>query len=186
MKKIRLCKTVNEQNDEKFAPIIQIGYYNQIKNAVNASVYGLHSSPEIDTPCLLIYVNNDPANAYIVPLSIKERKNLSVTKLKKTEVIIGNFAKNSSVFFDELGNIKIETSKNIEASGNNVTVTVSGDLDAAVSGDVNITGNNVNITGPTTVTGNLSTTGTLTAGAGFSGTGLTVVNVSNGIVTGGS
>lgn len=196
---IRLCKTTLQQEDGGVAPIVQVQYLSQIKNAVNASPYGIHSSPVLNSPCLVITINNDPANAYILPLSFVERKNID--ELKEGEVAIGNFTKKANILFDETGNISLSTQENLTATvEKDVELNANGNLDADIGGtsDINSTGDvtvdapNININGTTNINGNTFVTGTLgnssilTAGNGATGTFLNSVTVLNGIVTGGS
>jgi hypothetical protein len=150
MKNVRLCKTTVEQKDDGIAPIIQVQYLTQVKNAVNASQYGIHCSPDLDTPCLLITINNDPANSYVLPLSFLERKNL-VSALKKGEVVVGNFKKNATILFNESGAISVSTKKdlNVDVSGN-LTANVVGTTTINTTGNVSITGGKVTL-GPLTI-----------------------------------
>jgi hypothetical protein len=139
---IKLCKTTTVQDDTGVAPIVQVQFLSQVKDAVNAAPYGLHSSPVLNTPCLLITINNDPANSYILPLSFIERKNID--ELQEGEVSVGNFTQKANILFDKDGNINIKSEQNLTAD-------VQGDAEVNCSGDANVTANNVNITGSTTV-----------------------------------
>ena len=155
MEPVRLCETTLKQEDDGVAPIVQVQFLSQVKDAVNAAPYGMHTSPVLNTPCLLITINNDSANSYVLPLSFIERKNES--ELKEGEVIIGNFTKQASILFDEDGNINIATQQNLNATvEKQATVEVKGDLKATVEGnaDIDITGTtDLDSTGNITVDG---------------------------------
>ena len=179
---VRLAKTTLVQNDSGVAPVVQIQYLSQTKNAVHAAPYGVHSSPVLNTPCLMITINNDPANTFVFPLSFVDRKNLN--ELKEGEVALGNFAQNANIFFDENGNVDINTQANL-------TATVGGTTDIDSTGDATVTAPNVNIVGATNITGNtlvtgtLRSTGALSDATAASGT-FTTVTVVDGLVRSGS
>lgn len=187
----RLCKTTDEQNDNGIAPLIHIEFLEQEKDAVHASPYGMHSSPVLDTPCLLITINNDAANAFILPLSMMERQNIE--KLQKSEVALGNFTKKSRILFDENGNIDIKTQENLTATvDKNVNLNGNGDLKAVVTGSAEIeAGEEIDITAPT-VNINSTDTVTITGGSVVLGPNTTIdtkifmEHTHGGVTTGGS
>jgi len=188
---IKLCRTSLPEDDSGFTPIVQIQYLSQVKNAVNATPYGLHSNPVKETPCLLISINGDSGNNFIIPLSIEERI-IPEIELEESEVITGNFTKKSTIFFDADGNINITSSKDtiINVAGN-CKINVDGSTDITSTCDVSVDAPNINITADTNITGNtlvtgtLESTSTLTAGNGATGS-FDIVTVVDGIVTAGS
>lgn len=97
------CETSSVMDDTKQFPIIQVEFLEKIGDAAVANQYGVHTSPDKESPALLIYINNDPTNRIIIPLSTFNRNK----DLEESEVEVGNFTKTSSVKFDKDGNIDI-------------------------------------------------------------------------------
>ena len=126
---IKLAKTIEVQKDSKLYPIVSVTYLSKIADVVNCENYGIHGSPPVDTPCLLLVVNNDEANRFIIPLSAPTRKR----NLEEGEFECGNFKVGSTIKFDKDGNITIEAVNdiNIEAKGGDINVI----------GDIHVTGN---------------------------------------------
>ena len=148
MRTIKLAKTTQASKDEKTVPIVQITYLNKVADAGMVYPYGMHANQPVDTPCILLTIGNDEAHRYIIPLSSKTRQK----ELKEGEVISGNFFVGSTIFFDEDGNIKVD-------SINNITVNCGGDQEINITGDdtKTVNGNEErNVTGDytKTITGN--------------------------------
>jgi len=143
-------------DDEGVFPSCQITAYGQAADAIVIWPYGMHGSL--------------PLNSYVISFSINDqqeykavigyRPDLRPKNKKPGEMEFGNFLVESTIFFDELGNITV----NCE---NDEIVTIKGKC------TVNITGvANVNVTGDTTLTtpkfkvdGDLEVTGDTTLGA---------------------
>jgi len=133
---IKLAKTTKIQDDSKLYPIVEITYLSKIANVANCESYGTHSSPPINTPCILLVINNDEANRFIIPLSAYTRKR----NLKEGEFECGNFKIGSTIKFDENGNIFID-------AVNDINITANG-------GDINVIGN-IHVTGGIDATGDI-------------------------------
>ena len=69
MSNIKQSRTTKKVNDSKAYPLVQVTYLERISDAVIAESYGVHGSAPVGTPCLMVTVNNDPANRYVIPLS---------------------------------------------------------------------------------------------------------------------
>jgi len=141
---VKQTKTTLPAVDIKAFPTVQITYMTRTAIGKLVENYGIHGSPPKDTACLLICVNGDEGNKYVIPLSAQTRQK----NLKEGEFVTGNFKIGSIIFFDEEGNINI-TSK--------------GELNATVEGDTTITTPNLNLNGNLIVDGTIEATDTITS-----------------------
>jgi phage gp45-like len=104
--------TKNDMVDVKDFPTVQITYMERVGDAAVVGQYGHHSSPPKNSACLLICVNGDEGNKYVIPLNTTLRQK----GLKEGEVVQGNFKVGSLIFFDKNGNITITGKANLTAN----------------------------------------------------------------------
>lgn len=102
MKQAR-TKLVTDDSRNGF-PRVQITYTQRVSDASLAEPYGIHGSPPINTACLLISINGDEGNKYVIPLSMQTRKK----NLKEGEFVTGNFKIGSIIYFDETGKVTVD------------------------------------------------------------------------------
>lgn len=131
---IKSSRTKKIAKDSKEYPIVQISYLERTSDAIMAENYGVHTSPPIGTPCLMITVNNDEANKFVIPLSALTRPK----GLQEGEAVFGNFKIGTTIKFDCDGNI-------IVTSNNNITVVAPGEINVTCplvkfSGDIEVSG----------------------------------------------
>lgn len=159
---MKLAKTTSEMKDNNDYPIVQITYLERVVDAAVGNQYGIHSSPDTNTPCLLININGDDANRIIIPLSVKNR-----TKgLKKGEVETGNFKVGSIIKFDKDGNINITAKKDLNAI-------IKGNCIINATGQAEITASKLIINNNTEVSGTIDATGKITGSSLSAGDGKT-------------
>jgi phage gp45-like len=132
---VQIAKVNDVMDDSQLFPQIRIDYLENIVDAVVANPYGIHSSPEIKTPLLLITINGNEANRIVIPLSAFARNK----GLKEGEVETGNFKVGSTIKFDELGNITVVSQKDIIVSSQGEIV-FNADGGARFNCDVEIVG----------------------------------------------
>lgn len=94
-------------------PKVQITYMGRTSTAKVLEPYGTHGSAPKDTAAILICINEDEGNKFIIPLSAQTR----TKNLKEGEFECGNFKLGTTIMFDEEGNITIKA-----ASGKNVII----------------------------------------------------------------
>lgn len=128
------AKTTNKVNDGNQFPLVQITYLGKVGDGVLCEQYGIHSSAPVGTKCLMIIVNGDASNRYIIPLSAETR----TKNLKEGEFECGNFKIGSIINFDELGNISI-TSLNTVNVNAPTALNINSPL-STFNGNVAITG----------------------------------------------
>lgn len=175
-------------NDASNFQIMQVSYMGKTADIENILPYGLCSSPPVDSLSLVFTVNAQEENR----AGITNSPNIRFKNLLEGEVAVGNYLTGSVVKFLADGNIEI-------TSANDLVVTVAGDESVSISGgstvditgdsaitvggnaEVTVTGTttltstgNVSITAPlTTITGDLTVTGTLTTANGTISSGAT-------------
>lgn len=167
-KPVKLAKSTQAMRDDKQWPYLQVTYLDRVGDCAVANQYGVHCSPDQETPGLMIQINGDPSNRVILPLSAFNRNK----ELVESEVEVGNFTKSTYVKFDKDGNLNVKVSKNktVDIEGNatvnckgiiqvnvdgNAEVNVGGSSSVNVDGnsDVNVDGNSdVNVGGKATLT----------------------------------
>lgn len=103
MSLVKLARITNQMTDTEIRPYSSVAYLDGASNAVIGNVFGLHTSPSVNTPCLMFCINGDPANKVVIPLSI----NLRVKGLEEREVAVGAFDVGNYIKFDKDGNITI-------------------------------------------------------------------------------
>lgn len=135
MSNIKQSRTTKKVNDSKEFPLVQVTYLERISDAVIAESYGVHGSAPVGTPCLMVTVNNDPANRYVIPLSAIIRPK----GLKEGEFIAGNFQVGSTIKFDEEGNITADSIKNVTVNALAGLVTVNSPI-STFNGNVVVNG----------------------------------------------
>ncbi len=167
---IKLSKTTNEMNDSNLFPYVQITYLEKVVDALVAEPYGIHGSPPQNSPCLLICVNGNEANRFIIPLSAFDR-----TKGEKEgEFETGNFKIGSIINFDEDGNINITSQKDVVLSAQQITT----NCDIIVTGG-DVVADGISLKTHTHPQSDLTTTVTVTPGGPPTGA-VTGVDVNTG------
>ena len=187
MSDIKQAKTTNASPDSAPFPLVQVAYLvDRVSDAAMAYPDGHHGNPKTGTPCLLINIAGDEGNQYVIPLSAKNRPK----GLKETEQIFGNFEIESTIFFDEEGNIVVTSVKDLIADiTGNVTATVGGNVSATISGTLtaNVTGNTTLTTPLLTINGNVQVNGQINStGDQIAGTISQKTHLHGGVTTGGS
>ena len=56
-----------KDNNPKGFPRVQITYAERVSDAALAEQYGIHSNPPKNAACLLITINGDEGNKYVIP-----------------------------------------------------------------------------------------------------------------------
>lgn len=114
---MKLAKTTKKVDDSKTFPVVQITYLEKVVDAVVAEGYGTHGSSPKNSPAILICLNGNEANRFIIPLSSLNR----TKNLKEGEFETGNFKVGSIINFDENGNINITSKKNVVIEASQIT-----------------------------------------------------------------
>lgn len=131
---MKFCKTTSKMKDKNPFPNVQVTYLERIVDSAVANPFGIHSSPDNNSPALMFQVNNCEANSIIIPISAFNRNK----DLQETEVEMGNFTSKSYVKFDKDGNIVV-------TCANNMNVTINGDCNITCNGTVNIISGAINL-----------------------------------------
>jgi phage gp45-like len=124
----------------------QVVYNQQVKNLPTLQTYGVSYNAPINTPALILQIENDPSDCIAIPLFLFER----FKNLKSGEVQIGNLTTGDSVKFTEDGKIEVISSGEVKIKATKIIV--EGPLE--ITGDVDIIGN-LNTTGDVIATGDV-------------------------------
>lgn len=190
MNNIKNAKTIDTQKDNKPFPLVKVTYLGRKADVAVCENYGIHGSAPINTPCIMLTINNDESNRIVIPLSATTR----TKNLKETEFECGNFVVGSIITFDENGNIDMvsQNNVNIVEQGGNINITSDYDLNIVAKGnDINVTsendinieakGNDINVNGDIHLTGAMDATGDIVAT-----TVSLKTHIHSGVQTGGS
>ena len=100
---MKLAKTTKVMDDSQNVPVVKITYLKRTVDAAVALPSGIHGSPPVDSPCLLITLNDNEASRMVIPLSFMDRNK----NFKEGEFEIGNFKVGTTIKFDEDGHIEM-------------------------------------------------------------------------------
>ncbi len=134
--KIKQAVTKQPSKDESLFPVIKVAYMTRLGDATICENYGIHGNPPVETPCLMVTVNGDESNRYVIPLSA----HLRTKGLKEGEFETGNFLVGSILRFLENGDVILDAIKDVEINAPNGMVTVNSPL-ITLNGNVIITKN---------------------------------------------
>lgn len=146
------AETSGQMNDAGQFPVVQIGFLEKIGDAAVANQYGVHASPDQGSAALVIYINGDPTNRVIIPLSSLNRNK----GLEEGEVELGNFKAKSYIKFDKDGNIDLQCEQN-------TSLTVKGNITLNISGNAVVNASKATINNDTEINGNLVVNGNITS-----------------------
>lgn len=155
---------------------LQVKLYDAVKNCGKLGQYGLYSNAPSGSFVIVMQVNGQDE----VLFGIEDDVNNRPRALKEGEVMLYNTLTKSFIYLDADSNIQVYSAK---------------DLNLNITGNVNLTAQQVNITASTQITGGMTidsisadsvSSQAVSVGNGASGTFTSSVTVQNGIVTGGS
>ena len=85
---IKIAKTTQEMRDDKQYPYIQVTYLERVGDCAVANQYGVHASPDQNTPGLMLQINGDSSNRVFIPLSAFNRnKELKESEKSMTDLL---------------------------------------------------------------------------------------------------
>lgn len=123
----KITYLVSEQKDGNQFYNAQVSYMSMVNESVIWYPYGMAANTPIDSFGITFNITGNQENQVTFPYSWDKR----FTGLKSGEVIVGNPVKQTSIKFDEDGNITITSTGNVTIQGD---LKVTGDIVA--SGDV--------------------------------------------------
>lgn len=158
------CLTSNNNDDSGSFPVRQVSFDKKVANAEIITPYGFDHNPPLNALGVMLDVNGQAENrAAMITDPLRRKKNL-----KTGEVSVGNRIAGSEVYFEEDGNVRIVTPKNLVITvAEDGEITISGALTMNVSGittinsDVVINGSLV-VNDAVTVNNSLVVTGEIT------------------------
>lgn len=148
-----------DTSDNKQFPQSQYNYFDAdlAADSVNIYPYGYTANPPRDTLGIIFEINGDQYNTISFPIS----SNTRVKGLKTGEVLIGNYSNNSTIKFNESGQIEIKANSEVVVDAPSVTATattVTINATSTHNGDITINGN-------VTVNGDISSSGSISGGS---------------------
>ncbi len=148
---VKVTKFVSPQKDGNNFYNAQLEYLGMSNEGGILYPYGLFANPPANAMGVTFNIMADQTNQVTIPFHPLKR----FTGLKPGEVIVGNADTQTSIKFDEDGNVTISSKG---------TVTIEGDL--VVTGNMTSTGDMVSDGGDLTVSGNIVATGDVSAEGG--------------------
>lgn len=149
---LKLARIVASSDDDKNFPIQQIEYLGKNCDGTMWFPYGMHANLPPDVLTIVLTLNGNSEERYILPSSPKERLESPLpSPLLEGELLLFNPVTKAFVFFKQDGSMIINTPK---------------DLIATVAGDADIIAVNIKLTGVTDINGTIiDLTGKITGGA---------------------
>ena len=120
--------TLSSKDDANFQ-IVQVTYLGKTQNVEVVTPYGLYSNPKEQSVALLFNVNGQEENMSAILYNPYNR----FKNLKTGEVIIGNPEASTKIYFQENGDINIESTGNVNINSSN-SVNINGDIEPLVRG----------------------------------------------------
>ncbi len=148
---IKRCYLSIVADDTKNYQVGQITYLGKPGgDAEILSLYGFSFNPPIDSQGIVLTISGREENRVALLNLPKQR----FKNLLPGEVQVGNFEQQTSVKFDNDGNVIITSTKDVIVnSARDVTVTSGRNVDVTATGDVTVSSSQaVSVTGATTVT----------------------------------
>lgn len=152
-------------------PQAQLAFNGVATTAVRINPYGISSNPPLNGYAILLSPHDREGHQ----LALIDAPTKRFKELKEGEVKIGNYLTQAFVFFDQQGNLNIDTDGNIIArAGGNVEVDCEGNAVVQAQGTARVqAGGTLTLQAPTVaVQGNLTVSGTLVSTGPVTGAGV--------------